>query len=89
MKTKLHICYICVGGLGSVHTHSLVGSLVSESPQGCRLVDSVGLFVESLSSLSPLILPQIILRPPSNVWLWVSASVSVRCWVESFQGQFF
>ena len=38
MKT---IGYICAGGLGPGHIHSLVGDSVSGSPQGYRLVDSV------------------------------------------------
>jgi len=42
MKTKLHIWYICVGGLGPSHECSLVYSAVSVSPYGPRLMDSVG-----------------------------------------------
>jgi hypothetical protein len=41
MKTKLHICYKCVGGLDPGPASSLVGGSVSVSPQGPRLVDSV------------------------------------------------
>jgi len=52
MKTKLHICY-----LGPVHAHSLVGGSVSESRRWSRLVDSVGLFVESLLFSGPSVLP--------------------------------
>ena len=56
MKTKLIICYICVGwGLGLVC--SLVGGSVSGNPQGSELVDSVGLLVEPLSLLGSSILP--------------------------------
>jgi len=47
MKTKLHICYKYVGGPGPVPAGSLVGGSVSVSPQGPRLVDSVGLTVVS------------------------------------------
>jgi hypothetical protein len=43
MKTKLYICYKYVVGLHPVHACSLVGSLVSVSPHGPRLFDSVGL----------------------------------------------
>jgi hypothetical protein len=32
MKTKLHICYKCVGGLGPATACSLVGGLISVSP---------------------------------------------------------
>ena len=46
MKTKVHICYIHVRGLGPAHICSLVRSSVFGSPQGSRLVDSVGLPVE-------------------------------------------
>ena len=62
MKTKLHICYKCVGGLGSGHVQSLFGGPVSVSLHGPRLVYSVGLLVMSLtplaSSFLPLTLPQ-------------------------------
>ena len=56
MKTKLQI-YICAqwwdegAYRGPAHAHSLVGGPVSGTPQGYRLVDSVGLPVEFLSSL--------------------------------------
>ena len=50
------------GGLGPAHVWSLVGGSVPGSPQVYRLVDSVGLLVESLlppgSSNLPPILPQ-------------------------------
>jgi hypothetical protein len=55
MKTKLHICYICAVGLRPASIYSLVGSLVSVSPQESRLVDSVGLPVEFLSPPGPTI----------------------------------
>lgn len=57
MKTKLSISYICVGDLGPVNACSLVGGLVSVSPHGPQLVDSVGLLVEFLSPLGPFFLP--------------------------------
>lgn len=56
METKLHICYICSGDLGSAPASSLVGGSVSVSPHGPRLVDSVGLLV-SLTTPVPAILP--------------------------------
>jgi hypothetical protein len=45
MKTKLHVCYTCVGGLDPALACSLVGGSVSVSHHGPRLVDSVGLLV--------------------------------------------
>jgi hypothetical protein len=52
MKTKLHLCYIYVlGGIGPF------GGSVSGSPQVSKLVNSVGLPVESLSSLGLSVLP--------------------------------
>jgi hypothetical protein len=61
MKTKLHICYVLHGlwgaSLGAAHACSLVGSSVSENPQGFRLFDSVGLPVELLFSPGPSFLP--------------------------------
>ena len=51
-------------GLDLVHVHSLVGGSVSGSPQGSRLVDTVGLLVESLSSLDLTILPQTLPKDP-------------------------
>jgi hypothetical protein len=55
MKTKLLICYICAGGLGSAHAYSLLGDSVSKSTHGSRLVDSIVLPLYSLSSSSPSI----------------------------------
>ena len=49
MTTKLHICYICVGGLGPDNACSLVGASVSVGPHGPRLVYSVGLSIVSLT----------------------------------------
>ena len=56
MKTKLLICLICAGDLDPAHACSLVGDSISGSPQGSRLVDSVGLLVESLSPPAPSIM---------------------------------
>jgi len=55
---SLLLCYICVRGLGPARACSLVCGSVSESPQGSRLVGSVGLPVEFLSSSGPSILLQ-------------------------------
>ena len=56
METELHICNTYTGGLSPVHVCFLVGSSVSKSSQGSRLVDYVGLPVEFLSSSGPSIL---------------------------------
>ena len=53
MKIKLHICYICAGGLGPALACSLVGS--SGSFQEARLGDSFGILLESLSFSGPAI----------------------------------
>jgi hypothetical protein len=52
MKIKLHFFYICTGDLGPAHACSLVDGSVSGRPKGSRLVDSVGLSVDFLSSSS-------------------------------------
>ena len=62
MQTNLYFCYICAGhwgagGLGATGISSSVGDSDSGSPQGSRLFDSIGLPVESLSSLGPSVLP--------------------------------
>ena len=66
MKTKLHICCICLVllGLGLDHAHSLVDGSISGSSQGSRLVDSVGFPVESLSSQVPQSSPNSSTRLP-------------------------
>ena len=51
MKTKLHICYKCVGGLGPTPECSLAGGSVYVSPHGPRLVNSVGLLLLFKQSL--------------------------------------
>ena len=43
------------GGLGPVHAHNLDGCSVSGIHQDSRVVDSIGLPVDSLSSLGPAI----------------------------------
>jgi hypothetical protein len=45
-----HLLYMC-GDLGPAHAHSVVGGIVSGSPQWSRLVYSVGLPVEFWSPL--------------------------------------
>jgi hypothetical protein len=52
MKTKLHICYICVGGLGLSHECFLVGGSIYVNPYVSRLVDSIGYPMVPLTSLA-------------------------------------
>ena len=54
MKIKVHLWD--VEGIGLAHVCSLVGGSVSGCLQGSRLVGSVGLPVEFLSSLCPSVL---------------------------------
>ena len=49
MKTKLHTCHKCIGGLGPDPAFSRIGMPGSVSPHGPRLVDSGDLLV----SLTP------------------------------------
>jgi hypothetical protein len=62
MKTKLHICYVCAGGLNPVHACSLVGGSVSGSPQGSRVKwfcwSSSGVLILLGPSIFPPTLPQ-------------------------------
>jgi hypothetical protein len=53
MKTKLDIYYKCAGCLSPVHACSLVGSSISGSSQGSRLINSIGFSVGFLSSSDP------------------------------------
>jgi len=70
-------------GVGPAHACFLVGASVSGNPQRSRLVNSVGVSMEFLSSPGPPVLPQDFVRKTlSNIWLWVSTSVSFGCWVE-------
>ena len=72
-------------GLGQAHAGSLVSGSVSVNRCEPRLVDSVGFLVVSLTPLAPtILLPllQRILKALPNVWLWVSASVSISFWVK-------
>ena len=61
---------------------------VNNSPfktYGPRIVDSISFLMVSLTSLGASIchppFPKIRQAPP-NVWLWVSASLSISCWVK-------
>lgn len=66
VKTKLHICYLCVKDLDTAaHVWSSVSDLVSMTLQGFRFFDSVSIPVESLSlPLVSSFLPLILSRPP-------------------------
>ena len=76
MKTKLHIYYICVEGLGLSHACSLVGSSISLSPYRPMVFDSVGFVVMSLISLAPSIFPLRFPQDSSNSTYCLSMS---RC----------
>jgi hypothetical protein len=85
MKTKLHICYICVQGLGLSHIMLTVGSSVSVSPHGpSKLILYFFLWCPSpqwlLQSFLPLFdkIPWVL----PNGWVWLSESVSIGCWVK-------
>jgi hypothetical protein len=56
MKTKVHICYKCIGGLGPAPACYLDVRLLS--PHGLRLVDYVGLLDPSDLFISTPTLPQ-------------------------------
>ena len=63
---------------------SLVGGSVSVSSRGPRLVDYVGLLLVSLNLWLLQSLPPFFHKIPHampDVWLWVSASVSICCWM--------
>jgi hypothetical protein len=90
-KTELHICYICTGHrVARFCPCSLVGGLVSKSPQGSRLFDTVVLPVEFLTPSGPSVFSQLFhksLQILSNVWKCVSTSMPVSCWVEPLRGR--
>ena len=77
---------VYVGGLCAAPACSVVGGSVSVIPHGPRLVDSVVF----LTPQSPSVLPQLFhksLQAPPDVWLWVSASVSISCWMKPLRRQ--
>jgi hypothetical protein len=61
-----------------------------EHPHGPRLVDSVGLlscpWSLQVTQSHPLLFHKTSQAPP-DVWLWVSASVSIRCWMKPLRRQ--
>jgi hypothetical protein len=61
VKTKLFICYLCVGTLVPACAHSLVSDSISVSPQESKLVDSINLPVESFSGPSIIPTPELCL----------------------------
>lgn len=82
MMTKMHICYMCIGGLGSVYTSSLVGGSVSAVPRGLSLDYFVGILVASLTLWLPVSFLLLFHSTPQVqpiAWSWVSVSVSISC----------
>ena len=84
MNTKMHICYICVGGLGLSHVCSLVGDSISVRPYGPRLVDSVGFLIVPLTPLAPSSFLSS-RRFPEFCLIFGDVSVSISCWVKRGQ----
>jgi hypothetical protein len=76
-KTKLHIHYNYIGGLEPPPVYSLVASPDSVSLHGPGLVDSAGLLVVSWTLRLVLFY-----LPGFHKILWVSASVSICCWMK-------
>lgn len=78
-KAKLHNHSTYVEGLGQTHASSMTVTSISVNPYEARFIDSVGVFVVSLASLDPTILPPLfcrIPRVPPNICLWVSDDVT-------------
>ena len=79
MKTKLHICYICVGRpRSSPCVFFLVGGSVSESSKGPDYLTLLVFLWSSYPLWGPQPFPLFFHkspRAPSSVWLWVSTSV--------------
>lgn len=97
MKIEPHICYICAGSGAwpslPARVCYLVGSSVSENSQRSRLVESVSLFVLSLSPSGLLLLPPFS-HKSSNLYPMFGcdikqcfAFVSVSCCVQPLRGQ--
>lgn len=84
----LHMCVGMVVAIGPAHVFSLVGVSVSGRPQGFKLVDWVFFLWNPylLWSFSPSSKSSKTLGASSNVWLLVSANVSVNCWLEPLRG---
>ena len=92
MKTKLLICYICVGPINPANDYSFVRGSVLVILKFQRY-STVFVFVWSLYSFFSLsVIHQVFhksLQGPSNVWLWLSVSVSIGCWIELLIGQLY
>jgi hypothetical protein len=67
MKTKPHNCFICAKNLGLSLACALVGSSVSMSSYGPRLVNVVLFLVVSVTSLDPSIIPPLLQDSPSSI----------------------
>lgn len=84
MNTKRHLCYIRPEGLSLAYM--LFGGVsVSASPQQ---VQTLLVFLESPIP-SRFVNPQCFHKTSGalpNAWLWVSAYVSVSCWLEPLRG---
>lgn len=57
MNTKLHICLICTGSLGSVHAYFLVDGSISGSHKRSKSVDFVDIHVGYMFFSEPSIIP--------------------------------
>ena len=69
----------------------LFGGSVSVNHHGPKIVGYVSLFLVYLTSLSPTVLPLSLPQDSpnsANVWLWVSASVSISCWMQPLRRLF-
>lgn len=82
IKTKMNNCCKCLVFLDAPHACYLVGVSVSVSPLGPRLLDSLGLLIVSLTPQTPSILFHNTPQALCNVWLWVSASLSISYWMK-------
>ena len=81
MKIKLYICSKCAGFLDQPPACSLVGGSNSVKTHGLRLVDTVGHILLILIFLIAQFYSILFYKTSqalSDVWLWVSASVSTR-----------
>jgi hypothetical protein len=66
MKKELRIYYLCVVSLGPNLVCCLIEGSVPEHPKVSRIVDSVGLPVEFLSSLGPGFFSQLL----NSIQIW-------------------
>jgi hypothetical protein len=86
MKDRVHICYIYSGRPRSSLCMFFAWWLRLWEPQESRLVDSwYSYLLQGLQSF--LLLFHKSPQAPLTVWLWMSVSVWVSCWVEPLRGQ--